>query len=180
MSFYNNPWDPKYNRAARDEFFASQEWKDLRWIILKRDGHRCRGCGAIDCRLHVDHIEPVSMNWDRRADPTNLQVLCEECNMGKGRDHYKCPAPIQSLPQSVKITREMMDSVRTNGAFTRKTIEAFGLDYKNLRKGWPHDLVGKIVSRAIWDAAQAGVGVYAGKRGQLQRQNLRTTTIEQQ
>jgi hypothetical protein len=172
MSYMNNPWDPNYNRADRDDFFASREWRGIRWVVLKRDGHRCRGCGSTDGKLHVDHIEPVSVNWSRRLDPTNLQVLCEDCNMGKGRDIYKCPAPIQSLPNSVTITSSMVDDLRTNGAFTRATIVGLGLDYGNLKKGWPRDLIGKTVPRAIWDAARAGVGIYSGKRGQQQRKQL--------
>lgn len=167
MSFYNNPWDPKYNRAARDEFFASQEWKDLRWIILKRDGHRCRGCGATDCRLHVDHIEPVSMNWDRRADPTNLQVLCEDCNMGKGRDHYKCPVPV--VEETVTLTWDNIQKLKTRGSFTSATLRPLGLSYRKLRRGWIRDLIGKTVSRAIWDAALAGVGVLSGYKKRNKR-----------
>ena len=33
--------------------------------------------------LHVDHIEAVSKNWARRFDKENLQVMCEDCNIGK-------------------------------------------------------------------------------------------------
>jgi 5-methylcytosine-specific restriction endonuclease McrA len=34
--------------------------------------------------MHVDHIEPLSKNWDRRLDPTNVQIMCDDCNLGKG------------------------------------------------------------------------------------------------
>lgn len=59
----------------------------LRWKILERDGHRCRGCGstAEDAKLVIDHIKPFS-----KGGPTieaNLQTLCFECNAGK-RDKY--------------------------------------------------------------------------------------------
>jgi 5-methylcytosine-specific restriction endonuclease McrA len=62
-------------------------------VVLKREGHRCQSCGATPndttvggakVRLVVDHIIPISRRWDLRLDPTNLQVLCDECNMGKG------------------------------------------------------------------------------------------------
>jgi len=56
----------------------------LRTQILRRDGYRCRMCGATAAKatLHVDHITPVSL--DGRTVPENLQVLCQSCNLGKG------------------------------------------------------------------------------------------------
>lgn len=56
----------------------------LRFDILKRDGYRCRICGAAagdGVKLHVDHIIPVSKGGE--TIPSNLQTLCERCNMGK-------------------------------------------------------------------------------------------------
>lgn len=57
----------------------------LRADVMRRDGYRCRMCGASrhdGVRLHVDHIVPVSR--DGRTLPENLQTLCEACNLGKG------------------------------------------------------------------------------------------------
>ena len=56
----------------------------LRAKILKRDGSRCRMCGAsaAEATLHVDHIIPVSL--DGRTVAENLQTLCQSCNLGKG------------------------------------------------------------------------------------------------
>lgn len=57
----------------------------LRLDVLRRDGSRCRVCGAsaIDgASLHVDHIIPVSHGG--RTVPENLQTLCMSCNLGKG------------------------------------------------------------------------------------------------
>lgn len=56
----------------------------LRYDILKRDGYRCKICGATAAdgvKLHVDHIIPVSKGG--RTEPGNLQTLCERCNLGK-------------------------------------------------------------------------------------------------
>lgn len=36
-------------------------------------------------RIVVDHIKPISKHWHLRLDPDNLQVLCNDCNKGKGR-----------------------------------------------------------------------------------------------
>ena len=57
----------------------------LRYEILERDGFRCQICGrsAQDgVILHIDHIKPVSKGG--KTDPSNLRVLCAECNLGKG------------------------------------------------------------------------------------------------
>ncbi|WP_435527495.1 HNH endonuclease [Microbacterium aurantiacum] len=57
----------------------------LRIDVLRRDGSRCRVCGAsaVDgASLHVDHIIPVSHGG--RTVPGNLQTLCMACNLGKG------------------------------------------------------------------------------------------------
>lgn len=56
----------------------------LRTDILRRDGGRCRLCGAsaLDgITLHVDHIIPVSLGG--LTAPDNLQALCQSCNLGK-------------------------------------------------------------------------------------------------
>ena len=56
----------------------------LRYDILKRDNFRCQICGASasdGVKLHVDHIIPVSKGG--KTEPSNLQTLCERCNLGK-------------------------------------------------------------------------------------------------
>lgn len=67
-------------------FYESFEWKRLRFEVLNARGRKCECCGA-DNRaaiIHVDHIKPVKKHWDLRLDPKNLQVLCGDCNHGKG------------------------------------------------------------------------------------------------
>jgi 5-methylcytosine-specific restriction endonuclease McrA/predicted transcriptional regulator len=62
----------------------------LRYDVLRRDCFKCVACGAspaIDpsCRLHVDHIVPVTAGGDTVVE--NLQTLCAKCNIGKGAKH---------------------------------------------------------------------------------------------
>jgi hypothetical protein len=70
----------------KQEFFHSQEWLEMKEIIHKRDLYTCQLCGA-DCKYdrkpHVDHIEPLTRNWENRLNPENLQVLCDDCNILK-------------------------------------------------------------------------------------------------
>ncbi|CAH0247254.1 HNH endonuclease [Microbacterium sp. Bi128] len=56
----------------------------LRTDILRRDGSRCRMCGAsanTGAVLHIDHIVPISHGG--LTVPGNLQTLCQSCNLGK-------------------------------------------------------------------------------------------------
>jgi len=58
----------------------------LRLKVLNRDNFRCRFCGRspatnIGVILHIDHITPFSKGGKNILE--NLQVLCEDCNLGK-------------------------------------------------------------------------------------------------
>ena len=64
----------------------------LRYMVLQRDGRRCKICGrseADGAKLHVDHIIPISKGGKTEMD--NLQTLCDYCNIGKGNS-YEPPA----------------------------------------------------------------------------------------
>ena len=55
--------------------------------VLKRDGARCCACGATPedgVRMNVDHIKPRKTHPHMALDMSNLQVLCDDCNHGKG------------------------------------------------------------------------------------------------
>jgi hypothetical protein len=74
-----------YSKKTK-EFYSSDEWRRLRYIVLREQGGRCQCCGrsAKDgVILHVDHIIPLSKDWSKRLEKDNLQVLCEDCNLGK-------------------------------------------------------------------------------------------------
>lgn len=67
-------------------FYASWEWKRLSYDIKLERGRKCECCGAKapDVRIVTDHVKPLRHYWHLRLDVMNLQVLCEDCNMGKG------------------------------------------------------------------------------------------------
>ncbi len=78
------------DNARLAEFYASREWKLMRYEALRSHGGQCQCCGASPAhgkRLNVDHIKPLRVFWDLRLDLNNLQVLCEDCNEGKGARH---------------------------------------------------------------------------------------------
>lgn len=78
-------WAP--SQDAITAFYESWEWKRLRYQHIKDRRRRCECCGQTPddgVRIVVDHINPIRRFWDRRLDPNNLQLLCDDCNQGKG------------------------------------------------------------------------------------------------
>lgn len=79
----------KYQKKFKKngDFFMSPEWRTLRYMALNKYGKQCMCCGAKAGNgivLHVDHIKPRSKFPNLALDITNLQILCEDCNLGKG------------------------------------------------------------------------------------------------
>lgn len=73
-------------KAQSISFYESDEWRQLRYKVLKRDKGRCLLCGrgvAENVILHVDHIKPRSKYPHLELIEDNLQTLCEDCNLGK-------------------------------------------------------------------------------------------------
>ncbi len=73
-------------------FYASRAWHALRYRVIKENARRhggvptCEVCGAKrgpGVTMHCDHVVPLSVDWSRRLDPANCQVMCASCNLGK-------------------------------------------------------------------------------------------------
>lgn len=76
----------KENLAKSPDFYASNSWKQVRYQALVKHGGKCQACGATakdNVKIHVDHIKPRSKYPELALDIDNLQVLCENCNIGK-------------------------------------------------------------------------------------------------
>lgn len=70
-----------------NEFLESYAWRRVRMEALKKHGAVCQCCGAsrkTGAVVHVDHIKPRKLYPHLALDINNLQVLCHECNHGKG------------------------------------------------------------------------------------------------
>ena len=73
--------------ATDKEFLSSYDWRKLRLEVLLKYDRKCQCCGAspeTGAIMNVDHIKPRKTNPELALDPDNLQVLCSECNHGKG------------------------------------------------------------------------------------------------
>jgi 5-methylcytosine-specific restriction endonuclease McrA len=64
-------------------FFFSKAWLELRYEAILLHGRKCQCCGSLG-PLHIDHIKPRSKFPKLALDINNLQVLCRDCNLGKG------------------------------------------------------------------------------------------------
>jgi hypothetical protein len=75
------------NSVASVEFLQTYEWRRVRMEALKKHGSRCQCCGATPATgavMNVDHIKPRKLFPHLALSVDNLQVLCHECNHGKG------------------------------------------------------------------------------------------------
>lgn len=69
------------------DFLNSKAWKRLRLQALNKHGRKCQCCGASPSTgavLNVDHILPRRLFPQLALHLDNLQVLCGDCNEGKG------------------------------------------------------------------------------------------------
>jgi 5-methylcytosine-specific restriction endonuclease McrA len=57
------------------------DWQRVRLVVLERDHHRCRWCGAR--ATTVDHVRPL-VAGGARLDPANLVAACVGCNSRRG------------------------------------------------------------------------------------------------
>lgn len=78
--------EPKVKATPGDVFYASRAWRQLRYLALRNTNGRCQCCGSSAANgivIHVDHIKPRPKFPHLELALDNLQVLCEDCNMGK-------------------------------------------------------------------------------------------------
>jgi 5-methylcytosine-specific restriction endonuclease McrA len=81
-----------YQKASKsyvttDAFLKSYEWRKIRMMAIKKYGAKCQCCGATPqtgAVINVDHIKPRKFHPALALSLDNLQVLCHECNHGKG------------------------------------------------------------------------------------------------
>lgn len=81
---------PQAPRVGFEDFYKTQEWQRLRYRALEYYGGRCSACGRTaksGVGIHVDHIKPKFRFPELALNFENLQILCSDCNLGKGCDY---------------------------------------------------------------------------------------------
>lgn len=78
----------RITKKCDEKFYASKEWRELRVRALERYDCKCMMCGRSPKEhgivIHVDHIKPRSKYPQLSLNFDNLQLLCADCNVGKG------------------------------------------------------------------------------------------------
>lgn len=126
----------------KNEFLRSWEWRELRYKVLNNRGRSCECCGAKPPEkvMHVDHIKPLSKYWQLRLKESNLQVLCEDCNIGKSNIDET-----DFRDKMVELTIPLLELMKTgNGGYTYKSLKLLGVETPP-KKGWRKKLVGKLI-----------------------------------
>lgn len=74
-------------------FYRSKEWRHLRYQAFRQYGNKCCVCGrgtSDGMVMHVDHIKPRSLYPHLALKLSNLQIMCNECNVSKSnKDEVK-------------------------------------------------------------------------------------------
>lgn len=156
--------------------------KRLRFEIFKRDGFRCRYCGAnaVATLLHVDHVIAVAEGGG--DDPENLVTACADCNLGKssvslGDSRLQNPQPTDAMLEHAEQMRAYLAAARELDEARDEIVQAVVNRWAELvdRDGMPESIVASMpywIEQIGLDAVLKGVGAVARKDG------LRHTTSQ--
>jgi len=115
-------------KKARGGFYMSDEWRKLRYRVIRKYKATCMACGRNYKEhavvIHVDHIKPRSKYPKLELDFNNLQVLCECCNLGKSntdetdwratKEQEKERQLIKEIDIATALDDECIDSLPVN------------------------------------------------------------------
>lgn len=93
------------------EFLDTYAWRSLRMRVLTKRGARCECCGASPkdgIVINVDHIKPRMKFPELALEESNLQVLCDVCNHGKGnwdQTDWRADAPEVVDPMRPRLVK---------------------------------------------------------------------------
>lgn len=90
-----NEYSKKYYEENKElkKMLNSKQWKDVRSMVIKRDGGMCNRCyvqlGTVNSnQLQVHHIKPRNKYPELMYEPNNLITLCKFCNVSLGTQEH--------------------------------------------------------------------------------------------
>lgn len=156
--------------------------KRVRFEVLKRDGFRCRYCGAnaASTILHVDHVVPVAEGGT--DDPENLVAACADCNLGKSSvllddSRLTSPDPTEAMLEHAEQMRAYLAAVKERES-ARDALVQFVIDQwcaKVDPEGMQRQLIDSI---SYWIDNIGLENVVASVEATARGQRLYTTTAQ--
>ncbi len=99
-------------QVTSDAFLSTYEWRRVRMVALKKYGARCQCCGASPADgavMNVDHIKPRKLFPHLALDVDNLQILCHDCNHGKGNWDMTDWRPAEVDSEAISHLKSILD-----------------------------------------------------------------------
>lgn len=98
---------------------SRQIQQNVSWAVYRRDGFRCRYCGANDVPLTVDHL----VLWEEGGPSTeaNLVSACRKCNKTRGNMQY---AEWLQHPRYLKLSKRLPSATKRANAALVDTLDA--------------------------------------------------------
>jgi len=124
---------------ASNDFLKTYEWRKARQQVLDKYDSRCMCCGTKpteDKYLCVDHIKPRKTHPELALDVANLQILCNECNHGKGNWSIK---DYRGNGTFIITEQWLNDNCTTKGGYTKEQFKSIEASNKT---GWKKRLAG--------------------------------------
>lgn len=114
--------------------------KRIRFEVFKRDSFTCQYCGqkAPDIVLHLDHIEPQSLDGDDTI--TNLLTSCEACNLGKSNIRLSDDSAIQKQRHQLELLQERREQLEMMMEWHRGLVDIEAEQLEEIAQFWS-DLV---------------------------------------
>ena len=120
-----------------------------RFEIFKRDGFRCKYCGAVPSDtviLEIDHVKPIAKGGTN--DPDNLVTACFSCNRGKSNVPLGVVSPsmetqaelVREREAQIRAYHKIMEKARERKAAELWTIAGMFMDRFALESMWRDDL----------------------------------------
>ena len=141
----------KVRQKYDPEFYKSKEWLDLRMRVLSKYDYACMSCGRNyrdhSVIIHVDHIKPRSRHPELSLNFDNLQVLCEDCNIGKSSKYSFDLRPKIDLNLN-EHEKETVQEIKRLISYGCKSCDLIvrkdGQDY-GFEVDWLKDLINKYI-----------------------------------
>ena len=155
-----------------ENYLKTDYWKAVSVEVKKRAGYRCQVCNSqMDLVAHHRCYDHRGKELEHLDDLICLCVRCHSLFHGKVQapvdeerarkkpKKRECSAPTppadveKDMPPGdgpIVLTDELIQRLRTNGAFCNAAVIPLGITWDTMTKGWPNRLVGKEVSREVY------------------------------